>query len=338
MIVITGGGTGGHLSIAKSLCEALNDEGIRPLYIGSNYGQDRAWFEGYPGFEKSLFLPTTGVVNQKGLGKLKALGKIINQSFTCKKLLKERGIKAVISVGGYAAAPAAFGAVISKTPLYIHEQNAITGRLNGLLKPFSKVFFSSYDNTSPTKDYPVSRHFFEAYRPRNELKKILFLGGSQGAKAINDLALTLAPWLHDKGISIIHQCGTSDFERIQKCYKNLEIPANLFAFSKSLHQILHESDVAIARAGAGSVWELCAAGIPTLFIPYPYAASDHQYHNAKVLADEGLATLMRQETLESEKVKNWIERVNIPHISSLLHLRIAPNGAKAIIKEVLRGC
>jgi UDP-N-acetylglucosamine--N-acetylmuramyl-(pentapeptide) pyrophosphoryl-undecaprenol N-acetylglucosamine transferase len=338
MIVITGGGTGGHLSIAKAFCEAFNDEGIRPIYIGSTYGQDKSWFEGYPGFESTLFLPTTGVVNQKGFGKVQALAKILRQAFTCRALFKKRGVKAVISVGGYGAAPGAFGALMAKVPLYIHEQNAVSGRLNALLKPFAKAFFSSYEPNSSIKDYPVSKRFFEAYRSRNELKTLLFLGGSQGAKAINDLAIELAPWLHVKGIKIIHQCGNSDFQRVQSFYEKHDIPAKLFAFSQTLHETLREADVAIARAGAGSVWELCAAGVPTLFIPYPHAASDHQYHNAKALMDEGLCTLIRQSELEPQKVKSWLEELNIASINQALHQRIESGAAKAIVKEVLRGC
>lgn len=338
MIVITGGGTGGHLSIAKSLCEAFNDEGIRPFYIGSTHGQDRAWFDGYPGFNETLFLPTTGVVNQRGFGKINALAKILKKALTCKAYLQEKNIKAVVSVGGYGAAPAAFGAILARVPLYIHEQNAIHGRLNSLLKPFSKKFFSSYDKESPIKDYPVSKQFFKAYRPRKELKTLLFLGGSQGAKAINDLAMELAPWLHENGIKIIHQCGKNDLKRVEEYYKKMDIPVELFDFSNTIHEFFHQADAAIARAGAGSVWELCASGIPALFIPYPHAAGNHQYFNAKALMDEGLASLMLQDEIETQKVKSWLASLNVSLVSSSLHNKIAPGGAKAIIKEVLRGC
>jgi UDP-N-acetylglucosamine--N-acetylmuramyl-(pentapeptide) pyrophosphoryl-undecaprenol N-acetylglucosamine transferase len=338
MIVITGGGTGGHLSIAKSLCEAFNEEEVRPFYIGSTHGQDKTWFEGYPGFKKTIFLPTTGVVNQKGFKKMLALKNIFQQAFTCKTFFKEQNIKAVISVGGYGAAPGAFGALMCGIDLYIHEQNAINGKLNGLLKPFAKSFFSSYDENSPIKDYPVSKLFFEAYRPKKELKTLLFLGGSQGARAINDLALELAPWLNEHKIRIIHQCGDKDFQRVKSFYEKHNLDAQLFSFSKSLHEIFYEADAAIARSGAGSVWELCAAGVPALFIPYPYAAKDHQYYNAKALVDKGLATLMRQDEIEIKKVQEWILNLDVTSLSNKLHKQIEPGGAKSIAKEVLRGC
>lgn len=338
MKLITGGGTGGHLSIAKVLCETYNELEIRPFYIGSTYGQDRAWFDGYPGFKKTMFLPTTGVVNKGKIGQIGALLTILKQAFVCKKFLKTNNIKVVISVGGYAAAPASLAALMTKTPLYIHEQNAKIGRLNKLLKPFSKEFFSSYEKTSPIRDYPVSKRFFEAYRLRKSVKTILFLGGSQGASAINELALSLSAWLHKKNITILHQCGKNDEKKVLDFYKKHKIPAHVFAFSENIETFMYKSDIAISRAGAGSVWELCAAGLPTLFIPYPYAANDHQYYNAKTLSEEGLAITVKQNSINEIKIKEWIENIDVTKISQQLHSRISPGGAKAIIKRIESEC
>ena len=193
MIVICGGGTGGHLAIARSFCEELNRRAIKPIFIGSTSGQDKFWFENDDKFAKKFFLPSSGVVNKRGLAKLKSLTNIISLALKCRQIFKENGVKAVISVGGYSAAPAAISAIISKTPLFIHEQNAVTGKLNKILKPYAKGFFSSYDELSPCP-YPVAKKFFDSQRVREELKTILFLGGSQGAKAINELAINLAPY------------------------------------------------------------------------------------------------------------------------------------------------
>ncbi|MBE0496119.1 MAG: UDP-N-acetylglucosamine--N-acetylmuramyl-(pentapeptide) pyrophosphoryl-undecaprenol N-acetylglucosamine transferase [Campylobacterales bacterium] len=336
MTLITGGGTGGHLSIAKALCEAYNALEKRPYYIGSTNGQDRAWFEGYPGFKNTFFLPTKGVVNQRGLGKLFSLGAIIKQVFTCRALLRQHGITRVISVGGYAAAPAALAALSLKIPLYIHEQNAAIGRLNSVLRPFAKTFFSSYDSASSLKDYPVATRFFEAYRPRNSLNTLLFLGGSQGARFINALARAIAPALSKQGVRIIHQCGKSELTSLQIFYAEQGIEVDVFDFSDALHVKLHEADVAIARAGAGSVWELCAAGIPTLFIPFPHAASDHQYYNAKAFADQGLAGVLRQEEATPEAVLAWLQDLSIEQINQSLPQQLSKGGAQAIVAQIER--
>ncbi len=303
MIAITGGGTGGHLAIAKAICEEYNQRGIRPVYIGSNNGQDKAWFEGYPGFSKTYFLPSSGVVNKKGLNKIFSLANIIKQSFTCKKIFAKLEVKKVFSVGGYSAAPASFATLLSKTPLFIHEQNAVLGRLNKLLKPYAKEVFGSYENATFKTSYPVANRFFEVSRQRENVKTILFLGGSQGANFINNLAKELAKELNNKNIHIIHQCGKNELKSLRDFYSSLNINVDLFDFDKNLHVKMQKADFAISRAGASSLWELVAVNLPTLFIPFPYAAANHQYFNAKALKNKNLAYLY--ETLLRQVEKIW---------------------------------
>ena len=141
MIAITGGGTGGHLIVAKRLKEELSSRGVRVIFIGSNSGQDRLWFENDTDFQKSYFLDSRGVVNKRGVKKFLALKDILSLSLKCRNIFKQHSIKAVFCVGGYSAAPAAFAAIFTRTSLFIHEQNAVEGKLNKILKPFSKGFF-----------------------------------------------------------------------------------------------------------------------------------------------------------------------------------------------------
>lgn len=299
-IALTGGGTGGHLAIAKSLGEALVARGAEVIFIGSTHGQDRAWFEGESLFSKRFFLPTYGVVNQRGLDRLRSLYAQFEAMKQAKEILKQEGVERVVSVGGYSAAPAALAALVARIPLYIHEQNAQIGTLHRLLKPFARAFFSSYHSDSPLKDYPVGERFFKSARARNRIKHLLFLGGSQGARTINEWALELAPFLKERGITITHQCGAADYERLKASYEALGIEVELFAFSEAIETHMARADLAISRAGASTLWELCANGLPALFIPYPYAAGDHQYHNAKFITDQNLGWVMRQESLSIE--------------------------------------
>jgi UDP-N-acetylglucosamine--N-acetylmuramyl-(pentapeptide) pyrophosphoryl-undecaprenol N-acetylglucosamine transferase len=184
----------------------------------------------------------------------------------------------------------------------IHEQNAALGSLNKLLKPYADVFISSYLEESPIKAYPVKEVFFDNARIRQKVKTVIFLGGSQGARAINELALSIAPQLQARGIRIIHQAGVNNIETVEKAYADLGIEAEVFGFTTRLAEYMKEADFAIARAGASTLWELSATALPTLFIPYPYAASDHQYHNAKFLVEKELAWLMREDEIDKEKV------------------------------------
>jgi UDP-N-acetylglucosamine--N-acetylmuramyl-(pentapeptide) pyrophosphoryl-undecaprenol N-acetylglucosamine transferase len=335
MIAITGGGTGGHLVIAKAIKEALNQRGIKPIYIGSSGGQDRAWFEGDTGFSYTYFLQSQGVVNKKGFQKLHSLFAIAKAAFTCKALFKEHHITTVFSVGGYSAAPASFAALLTCKPLFIHEQNAIKGKLNTLLKPFASAFFSSYDRHATFTNYPVANAFFETRRERSELKTLIFLGGSQGASFINTLAKEMAKALHEKGIRIIHQTGAKEYASLKAFYETEGIPADVFDFSHSMPEKLAQADCAISRSGASTLWELCANGLPAFFIPFPYAAANHQYFNAHTLAQKGLCFMEEQSTLVPEKLLARITQLDVNTISRELTNTIQKGGAQEIVAYLL---
>jgi UDP-N-acetylglucosamine--N-acetylmuramyl-(pentapeptide) pyrophosphoryl-undecaprenol N-acetylglucosamine transferase len=326
--VITGGGTGGHLVIAKAIKEELNNRGIKPIFIGSTYGQDKEWFEFDEGWEAKYFFDTNGVVNKKGIKKLISLNTILKYTFQTKNIFKKHNITKVFSVGGYSAAPASLGAILFNKPLFIHEQNAYMGKLNKILTPFAKRVFNTFLYNDP---YPLRNEFFEKAKVRKEIETIIFLGGSQGAKAINDFALEVAK---TKKYKIIHQTGKRDFDRCDKFYKENNLEVDYFSFSSNLVDKISQADFAVSRAGASTLFELSANQIPTLFIPYPYAAGNHQYYNAKFLVDKKLAFLRLQNELNID-VFDEIKNVDI--ISQKLKEINSVNGAKFIVDEILKG-
>jgi len=299
-IVMTGGGTGGHLTIIKAVKEQLKNETL--VYIGSTKGQDKAWFKNDKQFESTYFLETQGVVNQGILGKVKSVFMLIKATFKARKILKEKKAKVVFCVGGFSAAPTSFASKMLNIPLVIHEQNAMIGSLNKLLRSYSTAFISSYEKESPIKAYPIKEEFFKKSRIREEIKTIIFLGGSQGAVAINKLALSIASTLKNKNIKIIHQAGERNIENVKKEYEALGIEAEVFGFTTQLSKYMEQADFAIARSGASTLWELSAMACPTLYIPYPYAAGDHQFYNAKFLVDQDVAWIMRESELDVDKV------------------------------------
>jgi len=328
-ILMTGGGTGGHLAIIRAVKEQLQDENL--IYIGSNKGQDKQWFENDDDFSYKYFFDTRGVVNQGGLGKVKSLFMMGTAMVRAIKLIRKHKAKVVFSVGGFSAAPMAFAAKLTRTPLVIHEQNAALGSLNKLLKPYATHFISSYLEESPIKAYPIKEVFFDNARVRGEVKTIIFLGGSQGAKAINTLALNLAPKLKDKSIRIIHQAGAKNIEEVQKAYDDLGVEAEVFGFTTKLAEYMNEADFAVARSGASTLWELSATAVPTLYIPYPYAASDHQYYNAQFLVEKNLAWLMREGEIDDDKVLALLEE-DLSMVSEGLMDIVEQNGSKKIAK------
>ncbi len=337
IVAITGGGTGGHLAIANALKEELNSRGLKPIFIGSQNGQDKSWFENDNGFEKTYFLDSKGVVNKRGLKKLLVLKDILASAFTCKDIFKTHDVKAVFCVGGYSAAPAAFASLLTRTPLYIHEQNAVIGTLNKLLKPFAKEFFSSYDKNSKVKEYPVSDKFFNSRRIRKELKTVIFLGGSQGANFINELAIKTVPILIKKGIHIIHQTGQNDYSTCKDFYEKNSLHVECFAFNKNILDYLKKADFAISRAGASTLWELSANALPALFIPYPYAAKNHQYFNAKKLVEKNASIIKIQNELDEKNLLSILKDINLKPMSEKLSSIITKNGIKKITDTILKG-
>lgn len=334
-IVITGGGTGGHLAIAKSLRDAAVKAGHSCIYIGSTSGQDRDWFaeETLPdkGFSAVHFLHTRGVVNQKGLGKIRSV--FLSLKAMLRALFLLRGSDCVISVGGFSAAPASFASILLRKPFFIHEQNAAVGRLNGLLRPYAKAFFSSYEEDSLVKDYPVRESFFVHARERSKIQTLIFLGGSQGARFINELAIKIAPVLYEKGISIIHQAGRLEIDKVKQSYADMGIEAEVFDFRPDIDALMQQSDLAVSRAGASTLWELCASALPALYIPYPYAAGDHQFYNAQFLVQKKASWLCRQEDDPYTLLLELLEK-DLSQESRALQMLIHQNGAGRIIEEV----
>lgn len=332
-IALTGGGTGGHLNIVRCLLESAVKKNLECIYIGSQNGQDRAWFENENSFKEKFFLSSRGVVNQNALQKISSLLHIIKLSKQAQELLIAHKVQAVFSVGGYSAAAGAFAALRAKIPLFIHEQNSKSGNLNTLLKPFAKAFFSAFENEFTP--YPVSDKFFDKARERKQLKNIIFLGGSQGAQFINDLALNLAVKLTQEGINIIHQCGKKDLEKCQKAYENLNIKAELFDFSPHLEEKMAKADLGISRAGASTLFELCANALPCIFIPYPYAAKNHQFYNAQFLHRQNLCEIFTQEQAKSEAIFQAIINFQIQEKSKALSQIAQKNGADILLEKAL---
>ena len=335
-IIFTGGGTGGHLVIALSLAEAAKARGHRVVFIGSTSGQDRQWFGESTLFEATHFLETTGVVNKRGFAKLGALWKILKAVAASKEVIADFNADAVVSVGGFSAAPAALAALLTKTPLYIHEQNAVTGKLNRLLRGYAKGFYSSYEEGENHCDYPVNERYFQNARIRDSIKTVIFLGGSQGAKFINDLALEIAPWLDHGAMHIIHQCGIKEEERVRAAYHALGINAEVYGFTNQIVELIGRSDFAVSRSGASTLWELCASNVPAFYIPYPSAAGDHQYHNARYIIDHNAGWCERQQdglVFKLQAAINSDIRAKSETLGQLIH----PNGAENIIQKIEEG-
>jgi len=329
-IVITGGGTGGHLSIARALREELNRRGIKPIFIGSQNGQDRAWFGEDEGFAQKYFFDIRSVVDKKFVGKIGSMAAILRSARQCMQIFRNEQVDTIFSVGGYAAAPATIAAILQRKRYFIHEQNAVMGRLNALFARYADAVFSPFSENPALRAYPISSVFFENARLRTRIETIIFLGGSQGASAINAFAKQVAPLLQNRGIRIIHQSGSREYETLKRFYEEKGIDVDLFAFDKKLYRKIASADFAICRAGASTLWELAASQLPALYVPYPHAAGDHQYHNARFLAERNLSFVVRQERLHPDLMQ-MIFDADIVAMSEGLKGIVAPDAAAKIV-------
>ncbi len=351
-IVITGGGTGGHLSVANEFANQIKKQSLNTkiIFIGSKNGQDSKWFKNNNAIYQSYFLNTKGIVKQTPIKTLQSIFLMLCSIVYCIYILKKHNIQKVICVGGYSSASASIACVLLKKSLFIHEQNSAYGSLNKLLGKYAKEFFCSYGidksldeslkqqiKISKINNYPTRDVFFKHQRIKNKIKTIMFMGGSLGAKDINDFALKVATNLNNLNIEIIHQCGRDDFKRVQDFYKTNNINADCFDYCDDIISKMSKADFAISRAGASSLWEFCALNTPCLFMPYPYAYKNHQYHNAKFLYNKGLCLLKTKEQIINNELKilNEILKLDINKISQGLHKTIKPNGVRDIIKRVL---
>ncbi|RBQ30829.1 UDP-N-acetylglucosamine--N-acetylmuramyl-(pentapeptide) pyrophosphoryl-undecaprenol N-acetylglucosamine transferase [Arcobacter sp. FW59] len=334
-IVVTGGGTGGHLKVADAFIEELINRDFNVIFIGSTKGQDKAWFENDKRLSETFFLDTSGVVNKKGLSKILSLTNMFSKSLECLKIYNKFKVKKVISVGGFSAAPASFAAIFKRNcSFFIHEQNSKMGKLNQITSKFARQIYSSFLENSKVKDYPVDLKFFENSRIRKEIKTIAFFGGSQGAIAINNFALKVAPKLNEMGIKIIHQTGKNDFERVKDFYQQNSINADVFDFTKDIMSKMNEADFCVSRAGASTLFELCANNLPTFFVPFKYAAANHQYFNAKELFDKKLCFLQIEDELDENYFFSCLNS-DIEKISTGLKDIIKPNAIKNIVDDIL---
>lgn len=303
--VLAGGGTGGHVTLALALGEEIARSGDPVLFVGSERGLE-AKLVAPAGFEL-VTLPAQPFAGRGPLAKLAALASFARATLAAVRLLRARGIDVVISVGGYAAAPAAAAAIALRRPLAIVEPNAIPGRTNLWMARLARRVFTAFAAAEPafagrapveTTGAPLRRALLDAFAaaaPRRTPAppwRLLVVGGSQGARQLNEAMIEALPALDPARLEVFHQTGPADRERVAEAYARAGLRAEVVDFDAALASRYQWADVALCRAGALTVAELAMAGLPALLVPYPYAADDHQRANARALEDAGAGRLL----------------------------------------------
>ena len=308
---LAGGGTGGHVTPAIALAEAVAARGDTPFVLGGTRGLEGRLVPA-AGFEL-VALPSGQVMGRGALARLRALWDTARGAAAAWRELGQRRARCLVSVGGYASVPGVIAGVLRRLPIALVEPNAMPGRANRLAARFAKALFVQFPEAAAhlpgasapqVCGAPLRRGLVEAFRtapPRRSAGRplrLLVFGGSQGARQLNDAMIEIAPKLHGRQFEIFHQSGEADRERVAEAYAAADLPARVVSFEPDMPTRYAEHDLALCRSGALTVAELAMARLPALLVPYPFAADDHQAANARAAAEAGAAVLLESRPLD----------------------------------------
>ena len=347
---VTGGGTGGHIYPAVAVGNALQkeDDTEKVYYVGNPDNLEKKVAD-----EKVFdFLPVSITAMPKtmsldfikwGFKLLGATAKSIGYIFKYKPAL-------IFGTGGYVSAPMLFAGILTRTPIVIHECDAIAGKVTKVIAPYansvSVAFESAKDDIKSDKIHyngnPVREEFstVDRYHARQKwnLKDkltIMVMGGSQGAKKLNSVLVNSIKNLFKKyDIQIIHQTGLKNYDETVKELKKIypEYTENsqyiIRPYFKKMYLPMIASDIAVSRAGSLSISEICVSGLASILIPYPYAAADHQRKNAKEMEELGAALYLDDSQCTVESFTEKLEEL-INDTQKMIELQ---NNAKALVK------
>ncbi|MDZ4185696.1 MAG: undecaprenyldiphospho-muramoylpentapeptide beta-N-acetylglucosaminyltransferase [Desulfuromonadales bacterium] len=305
-MLLAGGGTGGHLFPAVALAQRLleTDATAQVLFIGTAKGIEATILP-----ELGLPLETikiSGIAGRGWFERLRVAPALVQSVRQSLVILKKFQPNLVVGVGGYASGPVLIAARLAGVPFLIHEQNAEFGLTNRFLARWAQRICLSFP---PTADRPMPsertvvtgnpvRHGMTAVGPIPAAERtLLVFGGSRGAQAINDAVVAAIPALRQlcPELRIIHQTGSTDYDRIAAAYTALGLSTkDLSPFLQDMASAYAQAHLVMCRAGATTLAELTVTGRPAILIPYPYAAADHQTANARILAEQGAALLLPQ--------------------------------------------
>lgn len=351
-ILLTTGGTGGHIFPAVAVAEEIREmfPECEIVFAGGEYGPERD-IVNKAGINFKSF-PARGVLGRgiKSLGSIYWMAKSLIQSIIYLHSFKP---EVVIGFGGYAGFMPVMAAKLLKIPTAVHEQNSLPGITNRILgKKADAIFLSFPDKNSffnaektvvtgnPVRKNLIKRNIKEAVTSSHS-KRLLVLGGSQGAKAINDAILGCLKELKTLDIEIWHQTGKADFERVNQIYENEYPEARVEDFIDDMEEAYDFASLVVCRAGATTLAELCVTGKPSILIPFPYATHNHQMTNAKYLEEQGAALVLAQGYLQEINAARVIgDLLSMPDklrkMSQAAIKEGRPDAAKDIVKEIVK--
>ncbi len=318
-VLIMAGGTGGHVFPALAVAEVLRANAFRVVWLGTRAGIE-ARLVPAAGIDIE-WIPVGGLRGKGVATLLLAPFRILRAMFSAWRALRRIRPDAVLGMGGFASGPGGIVAWMMRKPLVVHEQNAVAGFTNRMLARFAARCLVAFPRTlddiateeavgNPVRDAvtridaPVQR-----FAKREGPLRVLVLGGSLGARALNE-TVPNAIGIAKLECEVQHQCGRGDADAVRKRYEDAAVTAKVEPFIDDMASAYAWADVAICRAGAMTVFELAAAGLGAVLVPFPYAVDDHQTANARYLADADAAIVLQERDMTPEKLAAVLRKIS----------------------------
>jgi UDP-N-acetylglucosamine--N-acetylmuramyl-(pentapeptide) pyrophosphoryl-undecaprenol N-acetylglucosamine transferase len=310
--MVMAGGTGGHVFPALAVAEYLREQGESVIWMGTRSGIEARLV---PAANFPIeWLEVQGIRGKGWRSLLLAPLKIVQACWQAMTILRRNRPRAVLGMGGFAAGPGGLVAWLMRIPLVIHEQNAVIGMTNRLLKRFARASLFAFPRAaqgvsgSRVVGNPVRREILALGDPAERLEqhaqqrlRLLVVGGSLGARQLNRVVPAAIELLDaDARPEVRHQCGEVHIDACRELYRQKEVEAEVLPFIEDMSAAYEWADIVICRAGALTVAELAAAGMASILVPFPHAVDDHQFHNARYLESQGAAIIVRDEQIDGD--------------------------------------
>ncbi|MGO3739170.1 MAG: undecaprenyldiphospho-muramoylpentapeptide beta-N-acetylglucosaminyltransferase [Marinomonas foliarum] len=347
-VIIMAGGTGGHIYPALACAHRFKEKGLDVQWLGSKGGMEESLVP-----KQDIVLHSLSIKGVRGkgvLGLLAAPFRVLHAIGQAVAVLQKVKPDVVLGMGGFVAGPGGVAARLLGIPLVIHEQNAIAGTTNKLLSKVASLRLQAFDGALPNAisvgnpirndilDQRVRVSRSSVARPL----RLLVVGGSLGAKAINDvMPQVLAQWPFSQRLDVWHQTGVRNFDLVSELYREAEVEARVEPYLDNMDQAYYWADIVLCRAGAMTVSELAIAGLPSILVPYPYAIDDHQTANARYLEKNGGAYLLPQPQLTCEKIISLLSEFveseeTLLKMGEQAKLVAHPNATQDVVAHCLR--
>ncbi len=323
-IMIMAAGTGGHIFPGLAVARALVDRGAEVSWLGTPQGLENRLVPA-----AGLSLERIGISGLRGRGLsgwLVAPLRVARAMLQARAIFRRRRPQCVLSMGGYVAGPGGLMARLMGVPLVIHEQNAVAGLTNRWLRPLARRCLSGFPDVLKGAEHcgnPVREDIVALPAPaeraarRQGRLRVLVVGGSQGSAALGDIvprALALMP--EEVRPQLVHQSGRQHAATLDQ-YRQAGVEAEVVEFIDDMAAAWAQADLAICRAGALTVAELAAAGVPAVLVPFPYAVDDHQTANARYLTDAGAGWLEPESELNPESLAARLQSLTRDELTAM---------------------